>query len=98
MRKVRESAARYVERLHEPATLVIVPALLVPEAAAAVRRGTGDGALAGAFVSLVQRRPNLVWVGLDAVLARQAAGRGGTRCVDAMRSMLPWRGDLAVCW
>lgn len=73
MREVRESAARYVERLHEPATPVIVPALLVPEAAAAVCRGTGDGALAGAFVSLVQRLPNLVWVGLDALLARQAA-------------------------
>ena len=55
-----------MERLQESATPVIVPALLVPEAAAAVRRGTGDAALAGAFVSLVQRLPNLVWVGLDA--------------------------------
>lgn len=62
-----------MDRLRESATPVIVPTLLLAEAASAIRRVTGDAALARRFVATVQRLPNLVWVAVDALLARQAA-------------------------
>lgn len=66
-----------MDRLRESATPVIVPTLLLPEAAAALRRVTGDAALAERFVAALQRLPNVVWVAVDSVLARQAAELAG---------------------
>ena len=63
---------RLMDQLRESATPVIVPTLLLPEAVAALRRVTGDAELARAFAATLRRLPNVVWVPLDAVLARQA--------------------------
>jgi len=63
---------RLMDQLRESATPVIVPTLLLPEAVAALRRVTGDAELARAFAATLRRLPNVVWVPLDTLLARQA--------------------------
>jgi len=59
--------------LQDKATPIIVPTLLLPEVAAAISRGREDEALALEFVDALGRLPHLVWVPLDATLARQAS-------------------------
>ena len=69
-----EDSARLLSLLRELAVPMIEPALLLPEVAAAVRRGRGDAELARAFATTVGRLPHLVLVPLDEPLAREAAG------------------------
>lgn len=64
---------RLLARLQEEATPIIVPTLLLPEVAAAVRRGREDDDLARGFAITLSRLPHLVLVPLDTTLAQQAA-------------------------
>jgi predicted nucleic acid-binding protein len=64
---------RVLAWLHEQATPIIVPTLVLPEVAATISRARGDAALARDFASALSRLPNLVMVNLDAMLAQQAA-------------------------
>ncbi len=64
---------RVMERLQAEAIPLIAPALLLPEVAAAIGRGTGDSVLAKRFASALARLPHLVLVLLDTKLAQQAA-------------------------
>jgi len=64
---------RVLTWLQEQAIPIIVPTLVLPEVAATISRVRGNAALARDFVSALSRLPNLVWVTLDATLARQAA-------------------------
>lgn len=68
-----EVSRSLLARLQEQAVPIVVPTLLLPEVAAAVRRGRGDEGLAQRFAAALSRLPHLIWVPLDMTLARQAA-------------------------
>jgi predicted nucleic acid-binding protein len=67
-----EESRRFLELLQARAIPIIVPTLLLPEVAAAVRRGTGNESLAREFTSSLERLPHLMLIPLDTTLARQA--------------------------
>jgi predicted nucleic acid-binding protein len=69
-----EDSHRLLAHLQEQAVPIIVPTLLLPEVAAAISRGREDVDLARGFAAALERLPHLVWVPVDAVLARQATG------------------------
>jgi predicted nucleic acid-binding protein len=69
-----EESHRLLAGLQERAVPIIVPTLLLPEVAAAISRGREDEALAREFAAALSRLPHLVWVPLDATLAKQATG------------------------
>jgi predicted nucleic acid-binding protein len=69
-----EQSHRLLARLQERATPIIVPALLLPEVAAAISRGREDADLAREFAAALSRLPHLVLIPLDTTLAQQAAG------------------------
>jgi predicted nucleic acid-binding protein len=64
---------RLLSDLQSQASPIIVPTLLLAEAAAASARGRDDADLARAFAAALRRLPHLVWVAVDATLAQQAA-------------------------
>lgn len=68
-----QDSRRLLAWLQAQAIPVIMPTLLLPEVAAAIGRGRDDEALAREFAAALTRLPHLVWVPLDAALARQAA-------------------------
>ena len=68
-----EESRRFLDGLREQAIPIIVPTLLLPEAAAAVSRGRDDAELARRFAAALNRLPHLVLVPLDETLASQAA-------------------------
>ncbi len=76
-----DDSYRLLARLQEHAVPVIVPALLLPEVAAAVSRGRENEALAREFAAAVSRLPHLVFVPLDLALAHQAAGAAARYCL-----------------
>ncbi len=63
----------FLKRIQDEAIPIIVPTLLLVEAAAAISRGRNDSGLASQFAEALSRLPHMVWVSLDATLARQAA-------------------------
>jgi predicted nucleic acid-binding protein len=65
---------RFLHQLQAQAIPIVVPTLLLPEAAAAVARGRQDETLARSFAQSLGRLPHLVWVPLDSTLAQQAVG------------------------
>ena len=68
-----EESRRLLATLQEQAIPIIVPALLLPEVAAAVSRGRGDADLARRFASTLRQLPHLILIPVDETLARQAA-------------------------
>jgi predicted nucleic acid-binding protein len=64
---------RLLAQLQSQALPIIVPTLLLAEAAAAIARGRDDADLARAFAAALHRLPHLVWVPVDGTLAQQAA-------------------------
>jgi predicted nucleic acid-binding protein len=68
-----EHSRRLLVRLQEEAVPIVVPTLLLPEVAAAVRRGRDDHDLARRFAARLRRLPHLVLVSVDEMLAQQAA-------------------------
>lgn len=94
-----EDSHRFLSLLQEQATPIIVPALLLPEVAAAVSRGRQDEALAREFAAALHRLPHLVWVALDTNLARQAsdvAARYRLRGSDAVYAAVALRFGAAL--
>lgn len=63
---------RLLVRLRDQAAPMIVPTLVLPEVAAAIRRGRNDESLARRFAAALSRLPYLVLVPLDQTLAQQA--------------------------
>ncbi len=63
---------QFLERLQGQAIPIIVPALVLPEVAAAISRGSGNAELAREFTASLERLPHLVLVPVDLALARQA--------------------------
>jgi len=63
-----------LDRIRRDGTPMIEPTLLLPETAAAIRRGTEDPKLARRFAERLSRAAGLYWVELDEVLASQASG------------------------
>lgn len=61
-----------IDRFRTQSTPMIEPTLLLPETAAAIRRGTGDAELARGFASELHRAAGLHWIELDEQLAQQA--------------------------
>jgi predicted nucleic acid-binding protein len=68
-----EDSYRLLARFQEEATPIVVPAVLLPEVAAAISRGRENEALAREFAAALGRLPHLVLIAVDAVLAQQAA-------------------------
>ncbi|HEX7184354.1 MAG TPA: type II toxin-antitoxin system VapC family toxin [Thermoanaerobaculia bacterium] len=68
-----EESRRFLGWLREEAVPIIVPALLLPEVAAALARGSGDAGLARRFAQTLSRLPHLVLIPLDEVVASLAA-------------------------
>lgn len=64
---------RLLSRLRHRAAPLIVPTLVLPEVAAAIRRGRGDADLARQFVDRLSRLPQLILISLDSHLAQQAS-------------------------
>jgi predicted nucleic acid-binding protein len=60
-------------RLQEQATPIFVPALVLPEVAAAISRVLGEAELARAFATALKQRAHMTIVALDTLLAQQAA-------------------------
>jgi len=67
-----EASHRLLDEMQERGTPIIVPTLLLPEVAGAVSQARGEADLARRFAAALGRLPPLVWVPLDATLARQA--------------------------
>jgi predicted nucleic acid-binding protein len=68
-----QESNRLLARMQEEAVPIIVPALLLPEVAAAVARGRDDAHLARRFAAQLRRLPHLILVPVDEKLAEQAA-------------------------
>lgn len=68
-----ESSLKLLSHLQKEGIPIIAPALLLPEVAAAVSRGTDQADLAYKFAASLARLPQLVLVNLDPILAHQAA-------------------------
>ena len=64
---------RFLARIQDEGLPIIVPTLLLPEAAGTVARGRDDADLARGFVAHLRRLPALILVPLDDRLADQAA-------------------------
>ena len=82
-----EGSYRLLSHLQEQAIPIIVPALLLPEVAAAVSRGRQDETLAREFALALSHLPHLMMISLDETLAHQASGvaaRYGLRGSDAV--------------
>jgi predicted nucleic acid-binding protein len=89
-----EDSNRLLARLQQTGVPIIVPTLLLPEVAAAVRRGCGDAELARSFAGSLRRLPHLVLVPLDLAMADQAsavAGLHGLRGSDAVYAAVALR-------
>jgi len=67
-----EESYRLLARFQEQAVPIVVPTLLLPEAAAAISRGREDKALARKFAAALGRLPHLVLIAVDLYLAQQA--------------------------
>jgi predicted nucleic acid-binding protein len=82
-----ETSRQFLAALRRQAEPIVVPTLLLPEVAAAVRRGRGDSELARRFAQALGRFPHLVLVPLDETLAHQSietAAEHGLRGSDAV--------------
>lgn len=62
-----------LSRLRRQAAPLIVPTLVLPEVAAAIRRGQGDEQLARRFAAALSRLSHLLLVPLDTQLAHQSS-------------------------
>ena len=72
--KGHETSREMLDRFRRDGTAIVEPTLLLPEAAAAVRRGTDNVELAQQFATELHRAAGLFWVELDEKLAQQAVG------------------------
>ena len=63
-----------LDRFRRDGTPMVEPTLLLPETAAAIRRGTDNAELARRFAIELHRAAGLFWVELDEKLAQQAVG------------------------
>ncbi|RPI84603.1 MAG: PIN domain-containing protein [Chloroflexi bacterium] len=68
-----DNSLKLLSILNNEGIPIIVPALLLPEVAAAVSRGTDKADLAYRFAASLARLPHLVLVNLDPILAHQSA-------------------------
>lgn len=66
------SSQEVLSRLQSQAVPMVAPVLLLPETAAAIRRGLNHPELARQFAVTLQRLPHLVLIPVDQILAQQA--------------------------
>ncbi len=73
-----QKSLEFIQRMKQEAIPVIVPALLLPEIAAAVSRKHGNPELALSLVEEMGALPNLTLIAVDESLARLAAETAAT--------------------
>jgi predicted nucleic acid-binding protein len=84
----------FLSWLKSEAIPIIAPTILLPEVAAAIRRGGDDAQLARRFARTLSRLPNLMLVTLDKRLALQTAdvaANSGLRGSDAVYAAVATR-------
>ena len=94
MERGHETSRALLDRFRKHSTPMIEPTLLLPETAAAIRRGTGKGELARRFSSELHRAAGLYWVELDEKLAQHAveiAADHSLRCSDSVYAAVALR-------
>ena len=82
-----EAAHAFLQGVRDRGCPVYLPAIVLPEIAAAISRGTGDSVLARRFVALIQRIPHFEIVSVDEALGHLAAAlaaRHAVRGCDAV--------------
>lgn len=82
-----EDSRRLLDDLRRKRTVIIVPTLIRPEIAAAVRRATGEPDKAKAFEKSFARLPGVIFQALDDRVAEEAAqiaATTGLRGADAV--------------
>ncbi len=67
------ASRQFLQRVQALAVTVFCPTLVLAECAAAIARPTGDEALAGEIITLVQDFPDMRLVAIELPLAHQAA-------------------------
>ena len=90
----QETSNRLLAELQARGVPLFVPTLLLPELAAAIRRGHDDPDLARRFALEVSRLPNLTLIALDQLLAQQSlevAARHRLRGSDAVYAAVALR-------
>ena len=94
-----ETSKKTLARLQAEGVPLIAPTLLLPETAAAIRRGQANPELARKFAEALARLPHLTLVPLDELLARQAcdaAALYGLRGSDAVYAAVAGRYACAL--
>ncbi len=82
-----EDCCRLLELLRRNQTVIVVPTLIRPELAAAIRRSTGDASKAEALEEAFAKLPGVIFQDLDermAAAAVEIAAAAGLRGADAV--------------
>jgi len=102
------TSRRFLSQVQSQGAALFCPGLVLPECAAAIARPTGDAALGGELVALIEAMPGLQLVHLDSPLAHRAAeiaARHRLRGADAVyvavaealdAALITWCGDAGA--
>jgi predicted nucleic acid-binding protein len=94
-----EDSHRLLERLVQAQVMIVVPSLIRPEIAAAVRRATGDPDEAKALEETFSTLPGVIFKDLDSLVADMAvkiAATAGLRGADAVYAAIARRFDATL--
>lgn len=89
-----QASKRFMRTIRETETPILLPALILPEIAAAIGRGQGNSELGISFAMGVSQFPNVTLIAIDKGLAKTAAEIAATyrlRGSDAVYAAVSFR-------